>query len=122
MADREDHLAAGLAELLGELDAGLAGSHDEHPARRQRGLVPVVWSGPGRCVGQVGRDGRESRDVEPARGDDDLAASIGPRFVSSAEAAPIAARQAADVRAQLDRRRDRLRVATDSLHDAGRGA
>src|SRR4029450_6727824 len=41
-AARDDDRAASLVELLRDLAARLAAPHDEHPARRERLLVPVL--------------------------------------------------------------------------------
>ena len=71
--DRQVHLAARVLELLGDLDAGLAGADDEDRARRQIRLAPVGVRVERRDPRRQRRsDLRDARDVERAARDDDV--------------------------------------------------
>ena len=70
--DAQEDLSTCTQQLLGELDPGLARTHEQHATGRQFALMRVVVCVEAQDPGRQGRrHGRDSRCVETAGGDDD---------------------------------------------------
>ena len=118
-ADGHPHRAAGLHELVGDLETGLTGADDEDAARRQLGRVSIVVGvdrpDPGR---QSARRWPGSGPAERAAGDDDGIGQPGARGVSTTKPAdPHPDRR--HVPAGPDRRRERRGIGLEVADHLG---
>ena len=116
--DRQEDVAPARGQLLGQLGASLAGPDDQRGAWWQIGRPSVRMRVEAQDARrQRGGDGRYTRLVEAAGGDDDLArrdaAQAGPQL----EAAARSDAELLDIRIQHDRRTDGRCVARHAAHD-----
>jgi len=115
-ADGEVHFA-GAGELLGDLKAGVAAAHHEHPAVRQFAWRAVVGAVELRhVVGELLRDRRDARDLERSGGDHDL---VGAQFaVDQLDAvAAVVGVERGDPAVELDGQREVTRVVEEVADD-----